>query len=153
MKVLLYFENEKLISTSGIGRALKHQLAACASAGIETTTDPNDTYDLMHINTYMANAPFIINKTHKEGKPVIYHAHSTEEDFKNSFVLSNQIAPVFKQHLINMYSMADYILTPTPYSKILLDGYGIGVEIEAISNGIDLKRFDYDEKPKYILPV
>ena len=144
MKVLLYFEGEKLISTSGIGRALRHQLAACASCGVETTTDPNDDYDLLHVNTYGPASAAVIAKARKEGKPVIFHAHSTEEDFRNSFVFSNAVAPAFKQHLIKMYSMADYILTPTPYSKALLEGYGIEVPIEDISNGIDLKRFDKD---------
>ncbi len=145
MKVLLYFEGEKLIATSGIGRALKHQLAACKSVGIETTTDPLDSFDILHINTVGINSTSMINKARKDNKPVIYHAHSTEEDFKNSFVLSNQIAPMFKKHLISMYSQADYILTPTPYSKSLLEGYGISVPIQDLSNGIDLKRFDYDE--------
>lgn len=149
MKVLLYFEGEKMISTSGIGRALKHQLAACESAGIETTTNPNDDYDLLHVNTVGPASLAVIEQAKKRGKPVIYHAHSTEEDFRNSFVFSNAVAPAFKQHLIKMYSMADYILTPTPYSKSLLKGYGITVPIEDLSNGIDLKRFEYnDEKVK-----
>ena len=33
MKVCLYFEGEKVIQTSGIGRAFKHQKAALESAG------------------------------------------------------------------------------------------------------------------------
>lgn len=33
MKVLLFFEGEKVISTSGIGRALKHQKQALTMAG------------------------------------------------------------------------------------------------------------------------
>ena len=33
MKVLLYFEAEKVISTSGIGRAQKHQKLALTLAG------------------------------------------------------------------------------------------------------------------------
>ena len=51
MKICLYFEGEKMISTSGIGRALKHQKAALASQGIEYTLDPDDDYDILHINT------------------------------------------------------------------------------------------------------
>ena len=145
MKVLLYFEGEKLITTSGIGRAMKHQISACKSVGVETTTDPSDSYDILHINTVGISSSNMINKARKENRPVIYHAHSTEEDFKNSFVLSNQIAPIFKKHLISLYSQADQILTPTPYSKSLLEGYGINVPIEHISNGIDINRFNYDE--------
>lgn len=146
MKILLYFEAEKIISTSGIGRALKHQQAALDSVGIEWTCNPEDDYDLLHINTTGLNSASMIESARKASKPVIYHAHSTEEDFKNSFILSNQFAPMFKKHIVSLYSMADYILTPTPYSKSLLEGYDIKVPIEVISNGIDLNRFGYDEE-------
>ena len=137
MKVLLYFESENLLKTSGIGRAQAHQLKALQLHGIETTTDPNDDYDILHINTYGLNSTSIISKAKELNKPVIYHAHSTEEDFRNSFLFSNQISPVYKKRLVSLYSMADYIITPTPYSKNLLESYGISVPIDAISNGID----------------
>lgn len=147
MKVLLYFEGEKLLATSGIGRALKHQKQALLSQKIEYTCDPWDSdYDILHINTVGMNSSGIINKTHADGKPVVYHAHSTEEDFRNSFILSNQIAPFFKMILVNLYSSADAIITPTLYSKGLLENYGIQLPIYAISNGIDLKRFNRDEE-------
>lgn len=147
MKVLLYFEGEKVISTSGIGRAQKHQILALKSQGIEYTTDPwDETYDILHINTYGINSNAIISKARKEGKPVIYHAHSTEEDFRNSFILSNQLAPTFKKIIVSLYSLADEIITPTPYSKKLLEGYGINLPITPISNGIDLVRFEYNEE-------
>lgn len=146
MKVLLYFEGAKAISTSGIGRAMKHQMLALESAGIEYTINPWDDYDILHINTYFLNSDAIINKTRKEGKSVIYHAHSTEEDFKNSFIFSNQISPFYKKHLINLYNKADEIITPTPYSKKILESYGIKLKISAVSNGIDLKKYEYNEE-------
>lgn len=146
MKVCLYFEGKEVIKTSGIGRALKHQMAACESAGIDYTLDPDDDYDILHINTVGMSSIPVINKARAKGCKVIYHAHSTEEDFRNSFVLSNQIAPIFKKMLISYYSKADLILTPTPYSKSLLEGYGIEVPIYALSNGIDLQRFHYDKE-------
>ena len=85
-------------------------------------------------------------KAKKLGKKVIYHAHSTEEDFRNSFLLSNQVAPLFKSWLKTCYSSADLILTPTPYSKRLLEAYDLGKEIIAISNGIELDFFKKDEE-------
>ena len=150
MKVLLYFENEKQISNSGIGRALSHQLKACALAGVETTIDPDcEDYDILHINTIGINSNAMVKKARNLGKKVIYHAHSTEEDFRNSFVLSNQVAPIYKIYISNLYSSADYILTPTPYSKSLLENYGITVPIQAISNGIDLSTFADDPQKRY----
>ena len=56
MKVLIYFESQDKIKKSGIGRALKHQMAALESAGVEFTLDKNDSYDIAHINTYFAKS-------------------------------------------------------------------------------------------------
>jgi 1,2-diacylglycerol-3-alpha-glucose alpha-1,2-glucosyltransferase len=144
MKVLLYFEGIKYISKSGIGRAFKHQQKALELAGVLYTTNPDDDYDILHINTVYANSGMIISKARKKGAKVIYHAHSTMEDFKNSFLLSNKTASVFKKLLIYLYSKSDCIIAPTPYTKILLESYGIRVPIYPISNGIDLDKFKCD---------
>lgn len=147
MKVLLYFEGEDLIKISGIGRACEHQKRALESQGIEWTDDPFDDYDILHINTYSANSEAVIHSAHSKNRPVIYHAHSTEEDFRNSFILSNQIAPIYKTRLVSLYNKADAIITPTPYSKKLLQSYGITLPIYPVSNGIDLERYrpDYEK--------
>lgn len=135
-----------MISKSGIGQAKKHQIQALKSEGIDFTTNPNDEYDILHINTIGPRSMAIINKCRKLNRKIVYHAHSTEEDFKNSFILSNQIAPAFKKRLVYLYAKADRIITPTAYSKKLLEGYGLTVPIHNISNGIDLNRFQYNEE-------
>ena len=148
MKVLLYFESESLIQTSGIGRAFEHQKEALSSQGIEYTTDPwDEDYDILHINTCGINSDAIISHARRLGKKVIYHAHSTEEDFRNSFIFSNLLSPLVKHTLISLYSKGDAIITPTPYSRSLLRGYGIDKPIYAVSNGIDLSLFapDYEK--------
>ncbi len=135
-----------MLNKSGLGKAIKHQIKALEKNNIKYTTNPNDDYDIVHINYYGPKSYILAKKAKKLGKKVIYHAHSTEEDFKNSFILSNQIAPAFKKWLIKCYSLGDYILTPTPYSKKLLENYGINKPIIDISNGIDVKFFEKDEK-------
>lgn len=146
MKVLLYTENEKMIGKSGLGKAIKHQMRALEENNIEYTTNPKDDYDIVHINFYGPKSYFLAKKAKKNGKKVIYHAHSTEEDFRNSFLLSNQMAPLFKKWLIKCYTFGDHILTPTPYSKKLLEGYGIKNPITDISNGININFFERNEK-------
>ena len=102
MKVLLYFENEELITKSGIGRAMEHQKIALTSAGVDFTTDPScRDYDILHINTYGINSTTMVHNAKKMKKKVIYHAHSTEEDFKNSFTLSNVVSPFVKRFSIS----------------------------------------------------
>lgn len=146
MKVLLYQKGEKTLSKSGIGRAMAHQVRALTLAGIDFTTDEKEDYDIAHINTFDFGARSMANKAHKDGKRVVYHAHSTEEDFRNSFIFSNALSPIFKKHIISSYELGDYILTPTPYSKSILEGYGITKPIFAVSNGIDLSRFEKDNE-------
>lgn len=146
MKILLYLEGEKLISKSGIGRAIKHQERALTIAGIDYTTNPKDEYDIVHINTYGFKSLRLLHKAKKKQKKVIVHAHSTKEDFENSFRGSNMLAPMVKNYLTFFYEQADHIITPTPYARELLRGYGITRPITPISNGIDLAK--YQPKPE-----
>lgn len=145
MRILLYRRNENVYKKSGIGRAMKHQEQALAAVNVPFTTDPQDNHDIVHINTVDPFAMRMAKKAKAKGKKVVYHAHSTKEDFQNSFIFSNQIAPAFKKLIMTAYSLGDYLLTPTPYSMEILKSYGIEKPIEAISNGIDLNRFKQDE--------
>ncbi|MEY8461758.1 glycosyltransferase [Streptococcus merionis] len=145
MKILLYLEGEKLISKSGIGRAIKHQERALALAGIAYTTNPKEDYDIVHINTYGFKSLHLLRRAKKQGKRVIVHAHSTKEDFENSFKGSNLLAPFVKNYLTFFYQQADHIITPTPYSESLLRSYGITRPISAISNGIELSKYQPNE--------
>ena len=146
MKVLLYTEGEKIFSKSGLGKAIKHQMRALESVGVEYTTSLSDDYDIVHINYYGPNSFLLAKKAKKNGKKVVYHAHSTEEDFKNGFIFANQISPAFKKWITKCYGLGDVIITPTPYSKRLLEGYGIPKKIFAVSNGIELDKFKRDKE-------
>jgi len=148
MKVLLYTEVEDIVSKAGIGKAIKHQQKALESVGVEYTLNPKDDYDIVDLNLYGPKSYHLAKCAKKAGKKVVYHAHSTEEDFRNSFILSNKLAPTFKKWLVKCYSQADYIITPTPYSKMLLESYGLKQPIRAISNGIDLDFFKSSKKEK-----
>ena len=145
MKVLLYTESEKIVRKSGLGKAIRHQMKALELAGVDYTTNPKDEFDILHINTYFPYSYELAFKTKKDGKKVVYHAHSTEEDFQNSFILSNQVAPLFKKWLLKCYRLGDVLVTPTLYSKKILEGYGLNKKIYAISNGIEIQKFQKNE--------
>ena len=147
MKVLLYSEFEKINRKSGLGKAVKHQIKALEDNKIEYTLNPRcKDYDIIHINFYGPNSYRLAKKAKKMGKKVIYHAHSTEEDFRNSFIFSNQLAPLFKWWISKCYRLGDHIITPTEYSKSLLEKYNLGRPITAISNGIDMSFFKRNEE-------
>ena len=148
MKVLLYTEGLKTIGKSGLGKAIEHQKKALEYENISYTLNPKDDYDILHINTYFPKSYFFAKKAKRMGKKIVYHAHSTEEDYKNGFILSKQTSKLFKKWLIKCYSFGDVIVTPTPYSKKLLQGYK-GLEektIYDVSNGIELDLFKKEDK-------
>ncbi len=147
MKVLLYTEMEKTINNSGLGKAIEHQKTALRNENIEYTTNLGDDYDILHINTWYLKSFFVAKKAKRKGKKVVYHAHSTEEDYRDGFILAKQTSKFIKWWLVKCYSLGDIIVTPTPYSKRLLEGYK-GLEnkkIVAISNGIDMSLFKKDK--------
>ena len=47
-----------------------------------------------------------------------------------------------------MYQKADYVITPSEYSKHLIQSYGVTTPIIAVSNGIDLEKYKKDPKKK-----
>lgn len=147
MKVKLFFENEKAIAKSGIGRALKHQQQALTLNHIPYTKDHKaKDFDILHINTVWPLSWIEVKKAKRRKKKIVFHAHSTMEDFRNSFMFSNQLAPFYKKWLIHMYNFGDVIVTPTPYSKSILESYGIQKDIYAVSNGIDMQQYYKDEE-------
>lgn len=144
MKILLYAEGLKTIGKSGLGHAIEHQKCALDIEKIPYTTDPKcKDYDILHINTYFAKSFFMFKKAKRMGKKIVYHAHSTEEDYKDGFILGHATSKLFKWWITYCYKHGDVLITPTEYSKNILQGYK-GLEnkkIYAISNGIDLNLF------------
>lgn len=148
MKILLYAEGLKAIGKSGLGKAIKHQMTALEDEKIEYTLNKDDDYDILHINTWFLKSYFVAKKAKRKGKKIVYHAHSTEEDYKNGFIFAKQTSKIIKWWLIKCYSLGDVIITPTIYSKKLLQGYkGLkNKRIYAISNGVELDFFKEDKK-------
>ena len=145
MKVLLYSEAYDAIKKSGVGKALSHQMKALERNGVEYTLDYHEPHDLIHINTLGPRSYRFAKQARKKGIKVIYHGHSTEEDFRNSFLFTNTVSPLFRRWITKCYSLGDCIITPTPYAKKLIQNYGITRPIFPISNGVDLEYFHRDE--------
>ncbi len=127
---------------SGIGRAMLHQQKSLAMNGVETTLNPKDSYDIAHINTYFLKSLHVLKKCKKKGLPIIVHGHSTKEDFRNSFAFWWLAKPFFYKMMEWVYEKADLIITPTPYSKSLIENYDyIKCPVVDVSNGINVKRY------------
>ncbi len=151
MKVLLYSGSLKIVNKSGVGQAVRHQEKTLKLLNIPYTTDFRDDFDIVHLNTIFPDSRIMSTLAKKKGKMVIYYAHSTMEDFRNSFRGSNLFAPFFKKWIIYCYNSADIIITPTEYSKVLLESYRLNRPIFSLSNGVDTDYFarNFDARKRF----
>jgi len=141
MSITIYSGSMSLVRKSGVGEAILHQRDMLERIGIDTTNKWTQTSSAVHINTVFPDSPVVARLSKLKHKKVVYYGHSTMEDFRNSFKFSNLFAPLFKRWIIHCYELGDVIITPTPYSKRLLESYGIKKPIYALSNGIDTDFF------------
>lgn len=83
-----------------------------------------------------------MKRAKKKNKPIIYHTHTTSEDFRGSVKFSNQLSHIIKLWAKKLYNSADYLISPTNYTKNLIsEKYVKNKEIRVISNGVDLDLF------------
>lgn len=146
MAVYLYTGGYKTVSKSGVGRAIEHQRAALEAAGIPLVekmppAGPEAQNCIVHLNTVLPGSLWAAAKAHARGCKVVYYGHSTMQDFRNSFRGSNLLAPLFKRWLQHCYRQGDVVITPSTYSQDILQGYGLGVPVYPLSNGIDTDFF------------
>ena len=167
MKVLLYSGLLKFVNKSGVGEAVRHQKEILDQLDISYTTDIRDDFDMIHLNTIFPDSLIMSRWAKWKGKKVIYYAHSTMEDFRDSFKGSNWMAPMFKFWISHCYNSGDLIITPTDYSKGLIESYGLRPSVFSISNGVDVdffcqnqagakrfrKRYELTEEDKVIISV
>lgn len=141
MSVQIYTGSASLVRRSGVGQAMLHQRQMLAAAGVETTDRAAPEARTVHINTVLPDAPLAALRAHLAGKKVVYYAHSTENDFRASFIGSDLLSPLFRRWIKFCYERGDVIVTPTPYSKRLLEEMGVRRPIYALSNGVDTGFF------------
>ena len=145
MKVQIYMGGFKTVEKSGVGRALLHQKEMLRQAHMETTDNWEKDAQVIHINTVFPNSVFAALKAKMMGKAVVYYGHSTMEDVRNSFKGSNLLAPLFKKWIKFCYNFGDVVVTPTEYSKSVLDSYNLKKPVVNLSNGVDTEFFNFDE--------
>ena len=141
MSITLYSGCLSLVRKSGVGQAILHQRDMLERIGIEATNKWTETSSAVHINTVFPDSPVAAWFARLRHRKVVYYGHSTMEDFRNSFKGSNLFAPLFKRWIIHCYELGDLVITPTPYSKRVLESYGVKRPIYALSNGVDTDFF------------
>ncbi len=150
MKVCVYLEHGGSSQWSGgIRRAHENQVRALTRAGVDVTTDPSDTFDILHLHSIGPYSLYLAER-YSGRRPVLIHSHITAEDFANSFRMSDHIAPYLGRDLRFFYSKADVLIAPSPYARDVLRRYELDRPIEVVSNGVDLRRFRPDRRRRLL---
>jgi glycosyltransferase involved in cell wall biosynthesis len=152
VKVCVYLEGgrRRQAWSGGIQRAYENQLRALRAAGIDVTTDPRDDFDLLHVHSIGPRSVYLVEK-YLGRRPVVIHGHTTAEDFANSFVMSDSIAPYLGRFLRYYYGKADVLIAPSAYARDVLRSYEVDRPIEVVSNGVDVRRFGPTARRKRLL--
>jgi len=148
LKVCLYLQHSQRLIGSGLYSAVKNQEKALTLNKVAYTLDPkNQDYQILHTNAIFPGTRRIIKQARKKGKKIVIHAHTTAEDFKQSFIFSNQLAPLLHWWLNQFYALADVIICPSTYTKELLQKKYSKLKekkMVVISNGIEIQKWHVD---------
>ncbi len=143
MKVCLYleFSGLPLVRKSGFLTAFRNQKGALEAAGVEVVADPRGDYEILHLHSYGPRSFYYLKRARRLGRKVVIHAHSIGSyDLRDSFTLTNLIAPLYERLLHTFYSKGDAIFTPSARAKELLQGKGLRPPIAVVSNGVDVEQ-------------
>ncbi|MCJ7479105.1 MAG: glycosyltransferase [Candidatus Nanohaloarchaeota archaeon QJJ-7] len=141
MKVC-HFADLQGVLEGGQKTSVRQQRKALDISGVEYTTDPSEPHDVLHLNVLGPRCLYHLHRALKNGTPVVVHAHNSGEDFRQSFRLSNQLAPLVDRYMNVFYRKADRIVAPSEYTKDVLEGKSIDTPVEVVSNGVDTERLE-----------
>ncbi len=150
MRVCLYLEAESAVAKSGFKRAFESHQEALRRAGVDVTTDPADEpYDLLHLHAFGPKSLYVLGRAKRAGARVVVHAHSVgAHDFRDSFTMSNVIAPLYEAYLCFFYEQGDVVFTPSEFARSQLVKAGLTKRIAVVSNGVDRERFRFSPEKR-----
>jgi glycosyltransferase involved in cell wall biosynthesis len=138
MRISHYFEWERWI-TGGHKQSVKNQRTMLDRAGIEYTTRPDPTADLLHLNNMGPRSVVAAKRASRAGTPVLIHTHQTAEDFAGSFAFSDVLAGPLRPYLEYAYDLGDHLVCPSAYNQRTIREY-TDTPSTVISNGYDPEK-------------
>ncbi|ESS05542.1 MAG: glycosyltransferase [uncultured archaeon A07HB70] len=145
MRVSHYFEWEGQI-TGGHAQSVRNQRTMLERRGVAYTTAPDLSADLLHLNNMGPRSLYHARRARDRSTPVLVHAHQTAADFRESFALSNLVAPLLRPYLSRAYGLADHLICPSEHTARVLDDY-CDTPRTVVSNGFDPAKIDGHDDP------
>lgn len=151
MRIYIYSGGERIVGRSGVGQAIRHQRECLRRSGVATTDRWTRDAAAIHVNTVLPDSVLAALGAKLRRRKVVWYGHSTMEDFRSSFKGSNALAPLFRRWITFCYGLGDVVLTPTEYSRRLIESYGLKKPVYSISNGVDTEFFHPDSAARSAL--
>lgn len=126
----------------GVGVSAHQQRTALDAAGVTYTGDASESYDLAHLNFLGPKAVWTLHSAHRQGSPVVVHAHSLGDNVANTYRFSNSIAPWLTRYYSMVYRRADAVIAVSDHTRTRLRNRGIDGPIHVVSNGVDTDALD-----------
>ncbi len=145
MRVSHYFEWEGQI-TGGHAQSVRNQRTMLERRGVAYTTTPDLSADLLHLNNMGPRSVYYARRARDRDIPVLVHAHQTAEDFRESFALSNAVAPLLRPYLSWAYGLADHLICPSGHTARVLGDY-CDTPRTVVSNGFDPAKLAGHDDP------
>ena len=139
-RVCLYRGLGRAAERSGVGSAMRHQESMLRRLGA-TRVPLFERPDVLLLNTTFPDSVLAGLIGRALGIRVVSFAHSTRKDFENSWSGANLVAPLFERWLALAYKVGHVVVTPTPYSRSLIEEYDLDRPVHVLTNGVDTEFF------------
>lgn len=100
---------------------------------------------IIHIHDCWKISSKLLKLSKKYNIPIIATHHFdlnfTLYYLKPLFIFHNIIKEFLKRYLVKFYNQCNLIITPSNITKKTISNWGVKTKIEAVSNGVDIKKF------------
>jgi glycosyltransferase involved in cell wall biosynthesis len=143
MKVNFIIEGGGLLKYIGCSTAAKQFIDYLSDKGVEIKINSKDkNFDIIHAHTF---GPFALNQSKKNKNAIsIISAHSTPSINKKNIITGEW--KIWNRIYKYIYNKFDYVLAVSEFSVKELKRIGIKKDIFIVENGIDRKKFYYNEQ-------
>lgn len=110
--------------------------------------------DIIHLQDHFAISRAAFYAAKELGIPIIGTNHFLPENLVHYLRLPSKMTLIIKKgfwnYFLSIYGKLDLVTTPTKSAADLIKKIGFCKEIEVVSNGIDLKKFNPGNKGEYL---
>lgn len=125
--------------------AYKEQRDVLQSLGVDVKLNSNETCDIIHIHSPGISSCYLAKKSKI---PVITTAHTMPRELGYMYKFGYMAEEIGRYYFANFHNNADIVIAPTGFTKSRLEQMKVTKPIEVISNGINLKKFQFSQEKR-----